>query len=72
MNLVEEVLLELELVQVGLAHLAQKVDTINPFMTLLRQLVDIMVMTLRDTIGKDCLENLHTMSSGDTTLTKDY
>ncbi len=72
MNLVEEVLLELELVQVSLAQVHLKVDTINPLMTLLRQLVDIMVMTLKDTISKDCLEKVEMMSSGDTTLTKDY
>ncbi len=65
---VEEVLLELELVQVSLAQLHLKVDSVNPYMSLLRQLVDIMAMTLRDTIGKDSLELVEQIGSGDTTL----
>ncbi len=69
MIIVEEVLLELELVQVSLAQLHLKVDSVNPYMSLLRQLVDIMVMTLKDTISNDSLEHLQMMSGGGMTST---
>ncbi len=71
MNPVEEVLLELELVQVSLGQLHLKVDSVNPYMSLLRLLVDTMIMTLRDTISRDSLETIRQINDGGMTSIKD-
>ncbi len=67
MTPVEEVLLELELVQVSLVQLHQKVDSLNPLMTLLRQLVGFMIMTLKDITSRDSLDKVEQIDSGDMT-----
>ncbi len=62
-----EVLLELEYLQADLIRHPLKVDSVGQHMMLLEQLVNIMAMTLRDIISKDCLANLEQISSGDMT-----
>ncbi len=64
-----EVLLELGYLQEDLMRYPLKEASLNQLLTLQEQLVNIMAMILRATIGKDCLAHLEQISNGDTTLT---
>jgi len=64
-----EVLLELEYLRADLARHPLKAGSEVEYMTALGQLVSIMAMILKGTIGKDCLDHLGMISSGDMTST---
>ncbi len=65
MTTVPEVLQELEYLVDDLVLHPLKVDSVLQSMMLLKQLVDIMAMTLKATIKSDCLETHRPMSDGD-------
>ncbi len=65
MNTALEVLLALELVQVNLALQAQKVDSEDPYMKLLKRSVDTMITILKATMSKGSLEEHEQMLNGD-------
>ncbi len=65
MTSVPEVLQELEYLKDDLVLHPLRVDSVLQSMMLLKQLVDIMAMTLRATIESGCLEPLKRTSNGD-------
>ncbi len=63
----EVLLLELELVLEDFRQVRPKVVLLSQYTILLEQLVDIMGMTLRDTIRIDCSHKGEVPSNGDMT-----